>query len=442
MPAREAFAAPNAPPARQAQPAPRTMGRIAAASFVGTMVEFYDLAIYTTAAALVFPQVFFSELGKSAGTVAAFGTIGVAFVARPLGSVIFGHFGDRIGRKSTLVTCLLMMGLATVLVGLLPSGGQIGVLAPILLVLLRIVQGLAAGGEYGGATLFVSETSPPDQRGKWSSMPIRGGAISTSLAGLTFLVVTLNMEPSAFQAWGWRIPFLFSSLLLGVGLYIRLQMEETPVFQREAAHEARAAIPFLAALRAQKREILLGCTVKVPGFALHYLTLTYVVHYGADELKLGYSWVIAMTVASGLATLTGSTFTSSLSDRIGRVPVLVAANTVAALWVLALFPILEFSTAWTFGACVVITSLIVGCIFGPIGAYMSELFPTRYRYTAVGVCYNGAGLLGGALPPLIAGPVIAAWGSHAFGGVLAAIFSLSVLSCLALGETRGKNLAE
>jgi MFS family permease len=386
-------------PAIQASDDGKTMRRIAMASYVGTLIEFYDLSIYSTAAAIVFPSIFFSRLGEAGGTVAAFGTIGVAFVARPLGSIIFGHFGDLVGRKSTLVTCLLMMGLGTIMVGFLPSGDQIGILAPILLVLLRILQGLAAGGEFAGATLFVSESAPPHERGKWSSMPIRGGAIATSLAALTFLLTSLTMSSEAFHSWGWRVPFLLSSVLLVIGLYIRVKMEETSVFKRDATHKGRSDIPFLAAFRAQKREIFLGCLVEVPAFALLYLVLTYVVNFGANDLKLGYSWVLAMTVLSGLTTLASATYSSNLSDRIGRRPVLIAANTLATIWVLALFPILHSSSAFIFGLCVVVSALINGMIFGPVGAFMSELFKTRYRYTAVGLCYNAAGILGARSRP-------------------------------------------
>lgn len=418
------------------------MRRIAAAGFTGTLIEFYDLNIYSTAAAIVFAHIFFPQLGKAAGTIAAFGTIGVAFVARPLGSLLFGHFGDRLGRKKTLVTCLSLMGVATVLVGLLPTGEQIGVMAPILLIVLRFLQGLAAGGEFAGAALFVAESAPADKRGRWASAPSRGGAFATSFAGLTFALTSLTMSDETFRAWGWRIPFLFSVVLLVVGLYIRLKMEETPVFTREANRKGTASIPLFEAIRKQWREILLGCMVEVPAFALLYLNVTYVVNFGSNELKLGYTSVLAVTVASGFLMLLGIIIASNLSDRIGRRPVLIAANSIAAVWALALFPVLHIGTLAAYATCVVISMFTCGLIFGPVGSFMSELFQTRYRYTAVGFCYNTAGILGGALPPLFAARIIAAYGNLAFGAVLATLCVASVICCATLKETRYKALDE
>ena len=211
----------------------RDMKRIGATGCIGTLIEYYDVQIFTTAAALVFAHLFFPQLGKVAGTVASLGTVGVVFVARPLGSILFGHFGDRLGRKRTLVVTLVMMGLSTVLVGVVPTSAQIGVLAPILLILLRVIQGFAVGGEYAGAALLIAENAPPGKRGFYSCFPNLGGAVSNSFAGLTLLLITLSMSEQTFRAWGWRLPFLLSAVLLMDGLYVRLRMEETPVFKEE-----------------------------------------------------------------------------------------------------------------------------------------------------------------------------------------------------------------
>jgi MFS family permease len=426
-------------PAKQGQAG---MRRVGAAGFTGTLIEFYDLQIYTTAAALVFGRVFFPQLGTAAGTIAAFGTFGVAFVARPLGSILFGHFGDRLGRKRTLVITLLLMGVSTVLVGLLPTGEQIGVVAPVLLVVLRILQGLAAGGEWAGAALFVAENAPPHKRAAWAVLPNFGAAIGLSCAGLTFLATTLTMSDEAFLAWGWRVPFLASGVLLGVGLYIRLKMDETPVFTEEVTRTGTATVPFVEALKKQPRAILLGCMVEVPSFALLYLALTHMVSFGVTQLQLSYTHVLLITVASGVFMSIGMLSTSRISDRVGRRPVLIVSTGLAVIWSLVLFPLLAVGTLTAFAIGVVGSTLICGLLLGPVGALMSELFHTRYRYTAAGLCYNAAGILGGAAPPLFAGAIIASAGPFAFGAVLAAVFVASFISCVALPETRHRDLGE
>lgn len=418
----------------------KDMKRIGAAGLTGTLIEFYDLQIYSTAAALVFAHLFFPELGNVAGTVAAFGSIGVAFVARPIGSLVFGHFGDRLGRKKTLVISLLMMGISTVLVGLLPTGEQIGAAAPILLILLRIAQGLAAGGEFAGAALLVSENAPPAKRATWAALPQLGGAMALALAGLTFVITSLAMEDETFRAWGWRIPFLLSSALLVVGFYIRATMDETPVFAKAATHRGTTRLPLVEAIKSQPREILLGCTVQIPGFSLLYLVITYIVHFGADDLKLGYTEVLSVSVIAGFAMFMGTVIGSRLADRYGRKPVMLVGNGLAAVWVVALFPILHSGALPAYAAVVIVTMLISGGLFGPIGAFMSELFQTRYRYTAVGLCYNVSGIVGGAMTPMIAAPIVSAYGPNAFGATLAAIFLVSLGCCCALRETRFKSL--
>lgn len=418
------------------------MKKIGAASFTGTLIEFYDLQIYATAAALVFADVFFPQLGPAAGTVAAFGTLGVVFVARPLGSLLFGHFGDRLGRKKTLVLTLLIMGISTVLVGLLPTGEQIGIAAPILLVVLRILQGLAAGGEWAGAALFVAENAPTARRGRLAMLPSLGGAIALSLAGLTFALTSLTMSDEAFTSWGWRIPFLLSIVLLGVGLWVRLSTEETAVFKNQVKKAGAAAVPILEAVRRQPREILAACMVEVPAFALLYLAMSYMVSFGTRELGLGYAEVLATTVASGVFMSIGIIITSRLSDRVGRKPVLLASTGAAALWSLALFPILESGGLVGYALGVSVSTLICGFNLGPVGALMSELFNTRYRYTAAGLCYNASGILGGAVPPLFAVAIISAFGGLAFGAVLAVLCALSFACCFLLRETRHRELSE
>jgi MFS family permease len=416
------------------------MRKIGAAGFTGTLIEFYDLQIYTTAAALVFAHVFFPQLGKAAGTVAAFGTVGVVFVARPFGSILFGHFGDRLGRKRTLVVTLLMMGLATFLTGLLPTSDQIGILAPILLVTLRVIQGIAAGGEFAGAALLIAESAPNHARGKWTVLPNLGGAASNSIAALTFLVTSMTMEAHSFRAWGWRIPFLFSSVLMIVGLYIRLNIRESSVFKSENRRGSISRTPFFDALRTQTRDMLLACLIPVPAFSILYLVLTYAVSYGVTQLQFQYSQVLWLSVANGVILGIGTLVTSRMSDRFGRRPVLIFSGTLAMIWAFLLFPVLHIGTLSSYATAVFVSMLLVGFITGPVAAFLSELFNTRYRYTAVGFCYNISGIIGGGIPPLIAGSIISTYGTSAFGKLLAATCLVSICCCLVVRETRSRAL--
>ncbi|SFG52860.1 Sugar phosphate permease [Streptomyces mirabilis] len=416
------------------------MKRVATASFIGTVIEFYDFGIYGTAAALVFPHVFFPALGEAAGTVASFATYGVAFVARPFGSLLFGHFGDRLGRKKSLIATMLLMGLATILVGCMPTAGQIGVVAPVLIVVLRVLQGLAAGGEFAGAVLFSSEHAPKGKRGLWSMFANFGGGGAITLANLTFFLTTLFMSGDTFTSWGWRIPFLASFLLVIVGLWIRLRIDETPVFKNNAARSGTSRIPFLEAFKHQPLQILLAAGTVMVGFALTYIGGTYLVSYGTAVLELPRTFVLAMAMVGGLTISAGVVLGAVLSDRIGRRWVIVGAASVAVVWALVLFPILDQGSRAVFAIGVPVTMFISGVATGPQGAFLSELFHTRYRYTAAGLSYSLAGMVGGAVPPLIAASVIDSFGSFAFGCILAGFCLVSLICVLVVGETRQLDL--
>ena len=426
-------ASPAGPPADGNKP--QSMRRVATASLVGTVIEFYDFGIYGTAAALVFPKLFFPALGPVAGTVASFATLGVAFVARPFGSVVFGHFGDRLGRKKTLIATMLTMGIATLLVGVMPTAASIGVAAPILIVVLRILQGLAAGGEWGGAVLFASENAPKAQRGFWSAAPSFGGGIAIILANATFWGTAVGMSNDAFLAWGWRIPFLASILLIGVGLWIRLSTDETRMFKKQIAHGV-ARTPFLDAFRAQPKQILLATGTAVMTLSLTYIGGTYLVSYGTTTLELTRPDVLAVATLGGVAISIAVVLGAVLSDRIGRRRMITIAACLAIVWTLALFPILDTKTLAAFAIGAPITMFISGLATGPLGAFLSEIFHTRYRYTATGLSYALAAMLGGAIPPLVAGPIIAAWGGFTFGVILACIAVVSLICVRLIGETK------
>jgi MFS family permease len=421
---------------------PNKMPKVAFASFLGTVIEFYDFNIYATAAALVFAQAFFPAMGEYAGGIVTFATLGVAFVARPIGSILFGHFGDRLGRKRTLIATMTLMGTATVLIGLLPTAASIGVVAPILLVTLRIAQGIAAGGEWAGAALFTSENAPEGSRGFWACFTNVGGAFANILALSTFLATGLLMSDQTFVDWGWRIPFILSMAIVAVGLYVRLSLEETPVFARAAENDAPSTLPFKEALTNSWREILLGAGAIVVAFAFGYIGIAYLTNYGTVTLDLGKNTVLAAGVVGNLINAACMISAGLISDRIGRRPVLIGVAIAAVPWSLLLFPLLDTGTAGAFWLGVAITFAIAGHGFGMAGSFLSELFETRYRCTAAGLAYSLAAILGGGVPPLVASVLIGKFGTFSFGLFLAAYAVVSLACALLVHETRTTDLED
>lgn len=436
-----------------------SMGRVAFATTIGTTIEYYDFFIYGTAAALVFPALFFPALGPVAATVASFATFAVAFFARPVGAIIFGHYGDRIGRKRALIATLVIMGVATVLIGLLPAPGTLGefaVIAPILLVSLRFLQGFAVGGEWAGAALMAAEYAPPKLRGFYSSLPMLGPALAFGLASATFLVtnITLGDSSDAFMDIGWRVPFILSAALVAVGLWIRVSIEETPVFQaeQEAARERAARgdsaprpLPVLEAIRYQWREMVLGGVAFTSLFAFFYIGTSFLTSYGSSAMELPRNEILMAGLIASVFFAGATVLSGRLSDRVGRKKSLLMAGAIAVPWSLVLFPVLD-AGASTGGGMVVftigvaVTLMIVGFMFGPAGSFLPELFHTRYRYTGAGMAYSLAGILGGALPPLAAVGLAGNFGGGAVGIMLAAIAVLSLVMTLLLRETRGSDL--
>jgi MFS family permease len=418
------------------------MPKVAFASFMGTVIEFYDFNIFATASALVFATAYFPALGAQAGTIVVFATLGVAFVARPLGSIIFGHFGDRLGRKQTLITTMTLMGVSTVLIGLLPTAATVGVVAPIVLVTLRIAQGVAAGGEWAGAALFTAENAPKASRGFWGMFTNLGGAVANILALSTFLLASLFMTDATFADWGWRVPFLLSLGLFAVGLYVRLKLEETPVFATEAKQGEPRKLPFKEAFTNQWQQILLAAGTLVASFAFGYIGVAYLTNYGTATLGLSRPEVLGAgvfgAVIQGLAIISGGI----LSDRIGRKRVLLIANSVAIPWALCLFPLLDTAALPAFWLGMFVTLLIGGHGFGVAGSFLSELFPTRYRYTAAGLAYSVAGIVGGALPPLVAATIITEFGSMVFGILLALLCAAALWCTMAVRETKDRELSD
>ncbi|MDH3021659.1 MFS transporter [Gordonia alkanivorans] len=446
------------PPAPQTPPdaKPTSLRRVAAASSIGTTIEFYDFFIYGTAAALVFPTVFFPAADEVTGTIASFATFAVAFFARPVGAMLFGHFGDRIGRKRTLVWTLLIMGIATVAIGLLPgyetgvfgiAESGIGIAAPIALVVLRFLQGFAVGGEWAGATLLTAEYAPPGKRGLYAMFPQLGPAFAFFLSSLTFLIasLTLGETSSAFLDYGWRIPFILSFALVAVGLWVRLAVAETPVFQeaqRRKALEAQKsdgpALPFMDAFRYQWKEILIAGGALASLFSLFYMGTAFLTNYGTKSLDLSRTFVLSAGMVAAIVFGLSTAASAMWSDRVGRRRVILTSCIIAIPWALVLFPILEIGGGFAFVVGLIGTLLIFGIAYGPAGALLPELFEARYRYTGAGMGYNLAGIFGGAIPPLIAAPLIAGPGAIWVGVLLAGLSAISVVCTILIVETKDK----
>jgi len=412
--------------------------RVATAALTGTAIEFYDFFIYGTAAALVFGRVFFPGLGSAGALLAALSVYAVAFLARPLGAVLFGHFGDRLGRKATLVVSLLLMGLSTAAVGLLPGYGQWGIWAPVLLTVLRLCQGLGLGGEWGGAALLLAEYAPPGRRGRYGGFLQLGPCVGFFLATGAFLVLSRVLSEQAFLSWGWRLPFLGSFALVAVGLFVRLRIAETPLFRAE---RERAGVPVLEVLRGHARAVLLGGGAIMVGYGLFYLTTTYALAYATGDLGLSRTFVLGALMA-GAVVKAGTAWTAAgAADRFGRRRMLGLATVAAAGWSALLFPLLETGSRALAAAGLIGAMAVLGALLGPIACYLPELFPTRVRYTGAALAYNLGGVVGGATAPLVATRLTAWYGTaQPVGWYLAALGALSLLCLAALPETGGGDL--
>ncbi|GAB2931371.1 MFS transporter [Nonomuraea fastidiosa] len=415
--------------------------RIAAASLIGTAIEFYDFYIYGTAAALVLNTAFFPDMDPVAGSLASFSTFAVAFISRPLGSALFGHWGDRIGRKSMLVVSLLVMGLSTVLIGLLPGYAAIGVIAPVLLVLLRFTQGIGLGGEWGGAALLATEHAPPGKRGLYAMFPQLGPSAGFIVANGLFLILGEVLSDGQFDSWGWRLPFVASLLLVIVGLYVRLKISETPVFQAAMDQHRIARVPFVGLMKHQWKRVLLGAGAMTIAYTLFYTATTYCLAYGTDTLKISKTTMLALSMVGVVFMAAGTVASAMVSDRLGRRRTLITGTIGAVVWGLVMFPLMETRSTFLVGLALAGALALMGLVFGPMGAFLPELFRTEYRYSGSSVAYSLGGVLGGAVPPLVATSMQASGlGVMAVGGYVSAMAILSLLCLLALPETGDRTL--
>ncbi len=417
--------------------------RIAFASFIGTAIEFYDFYIfyiYGLAVAMVIGPVFFPASDPATQALNAFLTFGIAFLARPIGALVFGHFGDRVGRKTTLAISLLVMGISTTLIGFLPGYDLIGWRAPALLCLLRFGQGIGLGGEWGGAALLAAEYAPEGRRGWFGMFPQLGPPVGFLLAVGSFLLLSNTLSDEQFHNWGWRIPFLASSILVIIGLYVRLKLEETPVFAQAKLSHQQVKLPAVELFTRHLKPLLLGALVMVVCYALFYISTVFSLSYGTTTLGIPRPAFLTMLCVAVLFMAAATPLSALAGDRYGRRPVIIASCCAALLSGFLLEPALGSGSAVQITAFLCLELFLMGAIFAPMGALLPELFPTSVRYTGAGAAYNLGGILGASLAPYIAQQLVLAGGISWVGGYISVAAAISVTSALMMSETRDKEL--
>lgn len=409
------------------------------ASLIGTTIEFFDFYIYATAAVLVFPTLFFPAGDAATATLQSLATFAIAFIARPIGSAVFGHYGDRIGRKATLVAALLTMGLSTVLIGLLPTYAQIGVAAPLLLAICRFGQGLGLGGEWGGAVLLATENAPPGKRAWYGMFPQLGAPIGFIMSGGIFLILSGSMTNEDFFSYGWRIPFLASAVLVLVGLYVRLKITETPVFAQALKNQERVEVPMLTVFREHRRALFLGTFIALATFVLFYLMTVFALSWGTSSL--GYTRAEFLKIQLFAVLFFGLMIPLSAvyADKKGRRRTLIIVSVAIAAFGLVMAPMMQAGTVGVVFALVLGLSLM-GLTYGPMGTILSELFPTSVRYTGSSLTFNLAGIFGASFAPYIATWLAKNHGLQFVGYYLTAAALLTLAALLMSRETKDDDL--
>lgn len=411
---------------------PASHRRILLASLVGTSVEFYDFYIYATAASLVFGPLFFPATSPSAQLLAAYASLAVAFFARPVGAWAFGHYGDRIGRKSTLVASLMLMGGSTLLIAFLPTYAEAGYVAPLLLCVLRFGQGFGLGGEWGGAALLAVENAPAGRRGRYGMVPQLGAPVGFIAANGLFLVLGLAMSPAQFMAWGWRIPFLLSIVLVGLGLWVRLRIAETPAFARVLEEGPPPAVPMGELLRDHWHAALGGTFGAVACFAVYYLATAFALGYATTTLGVDRQLFLSMQLGAILFMAVGIVLSGEWSDRSSPATVLKAGCVAAVVAGFVLAAGLGTAAPGPMFASLAFALFTMGFVYGPLGAWLPSLFPARVRYTGVSLAFNMAGIIGGGLTPVAAQALAERGGLWPVGAYLAAMSLLSLVALLAM----------
>jgi metabolite-proton symporter len=411
-------------------------GRVLFASLIGTTIEFFDFYIYATAAVLVFPKLFFPSSDPTAATLQSLATFAIAFFARPVGSALFGHYGDRIGRKATLVAALLTMGLSTVIIGLLPTYAQIGTFAPLLLALCRFGQGLGLGGEWGGAVLLATENAPPGKRAWYGMFPQLGAPIGFFLSGGIFLLLSETLTDEQFFSFGWRIPFLASALLVLVGLYVRLKITETPVFQKVLDKEERVKMPVVVVLREHSRVLVLGTIIALATFVLFYLMTVFALSWGTSALGYTRPEFLMLQLFAVLFFALTIPVSAVLADRHGRRATLILVSAAIALFGLVLAPM--FGSGNVVGVTLFLSlgMALMGMTYGPLGTLLSELFPTAVRYTGSSLTFNLGGILGASLAPYVATWLATNYGLNYVGYYLSLAALLTLVALVLTGKIK------
>ena len=423
-----------------AAPRASSVTRVALASCIGTAIEYYDYLAFGIAAALIFNQLFFPAQDPLTGTLLAFAAFGTGFIVRPLGGIVIGHFGDRIGRKRMLVLTLLMMGGATFLIGCLPTYGQIGVWAPIALVVLRLIQGFSAGGEWAGAVLMAVEHAPPNRRGFYGSWAMLGIGMGGLLALIAFGTLG-GLDPQAFRDWGWRIPFLASAILIPVGLYIRLNLAESPSFDELRKRNAVLRVPILNAIRDYPKAILLTAGTNLGYNTFIYLVFTFTLTYATQQLKLPRGLILNASMAGSVLQMLSVLVFAAISDKIGRRPVLMFGAVAIAVYAFVFFRILDIGTPVAVYVAICLAYVVSALMFGPIGAFFCEHFGTQVRYSGASLGYQLGAVLGGGLAPTLAVALYGlsdkqTWSVSLYVAIAAAI---SLACLLMLRETAHEN---
>ena len=416
-----------------------TPGQVLFASLIGTTIEFFDFYIYATAAVIVFPRLFFPASDPASATLASLATFAIAFMARPVGSALFGHFGDRVGRKTTLVAALLTMGLSTVAIGLLPTYATIGVAAPVLLAVCRFGQGLGLGGEWGGAVLLAIENAPPGKRAWYGMFPQLGAPIGFFFSGGVFLLLSRLLSDDQFFSFGWRIPFLASAVLVLVGLYVRLTITETPVFQDAVARSARVKVPMIAVFRDYPGTLVIGTLSSLATFVLFYLMTVFALAWGTTALGYSRQQFLLMQLVGILFFALTIPFSAILAER-GRRRTLIGVTIGIALFGLVMAPMFVSGTLGAMFTMALGLSLM-GMTYGPIGTVLSELFPTSVRYTGSSLTFNFAGIFGASLAPYIATWLAKSYGLQYVGYYLTAAALLTLVGLFAIRETKDEDLS-
>ncbi|NKB32920.1 MAG: MFS transporter [Pseudomonadales bacterium] len=431
------------------------MRKVALTALAGTSIEWYDFFLYATAAALVFPAAFFPEATPTMGLILSFGTFAFGFIARPVGGILFGHFGDRVGRKRTLVIALVLMGVASTMIGLLPTYATIGIAAPILLTLLRFAQGLAVGGQWGGAMLLVTESAPADKRGYYGAYAQAGAPVGVILANLAFIIISATVSEEFFQAWGWRIPFISSVLLIGISMYVQLNMEETDAFKEleelkqkrldeAGTHAPIRRSPVIEALVKYPKRIALAAGAFVSVQVNFYILIGFILAYGSDPNGGGMSRdtvLMAVLVASALQIPT-QFWSSSYSDRHGRRGIFMLGAALTGVAAFALFPLVDTGNFWLSVLGITAGLCFLGMMYGPQAAFFTELFSTEVRYSGASLGYQLGAIIGGAFAPTIATILWAEYSIIWVSAYMAFASVVSIVSVAMLTETYKTSLSD